>query len=81
MPDNADIVHELRRIVRVLAIIATKEEKQTDQISTLSNMGFQPKEIAEIVSTTPNTVRVTLAGIRKKQDGRRKSTKNTRNDK
>lgn len=59
-------------IVRLLAMltvkgIPSKELPQMQQIAILSRAGLQPKEIAEIVNTTPNTVRVALVGIRKEE--------------
>jgi len=45
-------------------------KSQTEKIFLLSKVGFAPKEIAGIIGTTPNTVRVALANIR--------STKKTR---
>jgi DNA-binding CsgD family transcriptional regulator len=46
-------------------MIAVKGLSQTEQIATLSRSGFSPKEIAEVLGTTANTVRVALVGIRK----------------
>jgi DNA-binding NarL/FixJ family response regulator len=43
-----------------------KEITQARKIEILSSVGLAPKEIAEILGTTPNTVSVTLSGIRKK---------------
>ena len=58
--------------VRLLAIIAVRGLTQTHQIATLNRVGFSPKEIAQIVGTTANTVRVALVGIRKaEKEGKR----------
>jgi DNA-directed RNA polymerase specialized sigma24 family protein len=51
--------------VRLLGMIAVKGLPQTQQIAILSRAGFSPKEIAEVLGTTANTVRVALVGIRK----------------
>jgi len=56
---------ELQRITRLLVVIATKGQTQREKIETLSGIGFQPKEIADILGTTSNTVRVALVNIRK----------------
>ena len=59
------VVEKLDRVLRLLAVIAVKGMSQTDQIAILDRVGFAPKEIAEIVGTTSNTVRVGLVGIRR----------------
>lgn len=63
---------KLRQALRLLGILAVKGLSQQEQIAILSRVGFSPKEIAEVVGTTPNTIRVTLVSIRKveKQKGR-----------
>jgi DNA-binding CsgD family transcriptional regulator len=52
-------------MVRLLGIIAVRDLSQTQQIAILSRVGFSPKEIADVVGTTANTVRVALVSIRK----------------
>src|SRR5438309_9622395 len=59
------VVEKLDRVLRLLAVIAVKGMSQTDQIAILDRVGFAPKEIAEIVGTTSNTVRVGLVSIRR----------------
>lgn len=67
------IEEKLDRVLRLLGVIAVKGLSQSEQIAMLSEFGFTPTEIARIVGTTPNTVRVTLVGIRKtaKHGGKR----------
>jgi len=65
------ILQELQRITKLLVLIATKDQAQKDQIATLSSIGFQPKEIANLLGTTPGTVSVTLSTIRKKAKGQK----------
>jgi len=60
-----DVVDELRKVKRLLSILVTKGLKQREQIDALSRVGFSPKEIAELIGTTANTVSVTLAQMRK----------------
>jgi hypothetical protein len=63
--------------VRLLGIIAvrgipSKELPKMDQIAVLDNAGFTPKEIAGLINSTPNAVRVALFAIRKaEKKGRR----------
>jgi len=79
---NVRLSEKLDRVLRLLAIMAVRGQSQTDQIAVLDRAGFPPKEIAEIVGTTPNTVRVTLVGIRKAaaQGIRKGLLANTRED-
>jgi DNA-directed RNA polymerase specialized sigma24 family protein len=65
-PKLDDLLTELRRITKLLVLIATKDQKQKDQIRLLDGLKFQPKEIAELLGTTSNTVNVALHSIRKK---------------
>jgi DNA-binding CsgD family transcriptional regulator len=53
------------RMLRLVGIIAVNGLSQTEQIATLSRCGFSPKEIADVVGTTANTVRVALVSIRR----------------
>ena len=58
------ILHELQQIKKLLALTLINEQSQTDQIKALSQAGFQPKDIAELIGTTANTVRVSLSAIK-----------------
>lgn len=66
-----EILQELQRITKLLALTVTKGQIQKDQIVALSGIGFQPKEIAELLGTTPHTVSVTLSDIKKKTKGQK----------
>jgi DNA-directed RNA polymerase specialized sigma24 family protein len=66
MSDNNDALVELRRIVKLLVLIATKDQKQKEQVRLLDSIGFQPKEIAELLGITGNAARVALHSVRKK---------------
>jgi DNA-binding NarL/FixJ family response regulator len=65
--ETGEIPAQLKRITKLLLIIATKDQKQREQIEILSRTGFQPKEIADLLGTTPNNVSVTLSDIRRKK--------------
>ncbi len=60
-----NILHELKTIKKLLAYNLVTGIKQTEQISKLNSMGFQQKEIAEILGTTSNTVNVALNRLKK----------------
>lgn len=56
---------KLDQVLRLLGLIAVRGLPQLQQIAILNRIGFSPKEIAEVVGTTANTVRVALVSIRK----------------
>lgn len=62
-----DIAECLSRTNRLLAAIATRGLPQVYQIAFLNRIGLQPSDIADIVGTTANTVRVVLVSVRKKE--------------
>lgn len=70
-----EIIKRLDTVIKLLTLSSMKEETQIQKISLLSNAGFAPKEIADIIGTTPNTVRVALSKSKKK------SSKEVTNDK
>ena len=67
--DDKQLTHisdTLNQIMRLLALNLIKDiELQKDQIVFLSRSGLQPKQIAEILSTTPNNVSVALHSSKK----------------
>jgi DNA-binding NarL/FixJ family response regulator len=64
-----EILETERRTNRLLAHILIKGEKQEAAIAILAKVGFQPKEIASLLSTSSGTVRVTLVKLRKTKKG------------
>lgn len=66
MPDSTDLESLLRRSVALQAIALVIGRRQNDQILLLDRAGFQPKEIAALIGTTANSVRVALTHIRKR---------------
>ena len=71
---NDEILTELRRIEKLLVLIATKDEKQKEQVRVLDSMGFQPKEIGELLGITANAARVALHSVRKKGKSKKVET-------
>jgi len=67
MPPSTEeqILEQLDQIRRILAVIATKGLKQREQIAILNQAGLAPKDIADLLGTSSNTVRVELVGLRK----------------
>jgi DNA-binding CsgD family transcriptional regulator len=54
-------------IVKLMVLLKAEDKSQSEQIWLLSSAGLQPKEIANILGTTANTVRVILSGLRKRK--------------
>lgn len=53
-------------IVRLLTILAKREQRQSDLIAEMAAVGFKPSRIAELLNTTPNTVNVAINRLKKK---------------
>jgi len=68
---NEDILNELRQIKKLLVLFSIKDLEQKNQIQMLNSIGFQPKEIAELIGTTANSVRVCLTRIKKEGKGKK----------
>jgi precorrin-6B methylase 1 len=63
-----EISNKLDTLIRLYAIGLVREIKlQKDQISVLDEADFKPKQIAEILGTTSNTVSVSLNAIKKER--------------
>lgn len=72
---TAELLQEMRKMNKLLVLIATKDLSQTEKIALLDKVGIGQKEIAELVGTTSNTVGVALHQIRKtkkKNNGKKK---------
>ena len=65
------MLEKLDKILRILAVLATKGMKQREQIALLDRAGLKPKDIAELLGTSSNTVRVELVTIRKAKGGKK----------
>lgn len=55
----------LKEIAMLLAVSVKRGSMQSTLIRDLGKVGFKPKRIAELLGTTPNTVRVALYQIKK----------------
>lgn len=63
-----NILKELQQIKKLLLILCLNDVDQKEKIKRLSLIGFQPKEIAELIGTTANTISVTLNKIKKENE-------------
>lgn len=59
------LTDRLDAVIRFLALTLPKDFNQTKKIQILSSVGLMPTEIAAILGTSSNTVRVTLSELRK----------------
>jgi len=71
------ISSQLDKLIRLVSMIATKDMSQKQQVAQLSKAGLQPKDIADLIGTTPHTVSVTLSDIKKQSSSKVKKTPNT----
>jgi DNA-directed RNA polymerase specialized sigma24 family protein len=73
MPQTTEqlMLAKLDQILRILAVLATKGMKQREQIALLNQAGLQPKDIADLLGTSSNTVRVELVALRKAKGGKK----------
>lgn len=67
MNTNDDVSSKLDILIRLKAIELCVDKTQKEKIQILDSAGLQPKHIADLIGTTPNTVSVALAGLRKEQ--------------
>lgn len=67
MPKSTEqlVLEKLDQLLRVLTISVTSGLKQKEQIALLDRVGFPPKDIADLLGTTQNTVNVALSSLRK----------------
>ncbi|MBA7502609.1 hypothetical protein ES706_01202 [subsurface metagenome] len=62
-----ELTNRLDKLIHIVAISSLKDLTTTEKIILLDKSGFAPKEIAEIIGTKPNVVRVRLSEIRKRR--------------
>lgn len=62
-----EISTKLDILTHLLAFSLIEGKKRRDQLMLLWKAGFQPRQIAEMLGTTPNTVRVELSTLRKRR--------------
>lgn len=65
--NNNDMEQKIDLLNRLVAILLVTGKGQREQIRLLSVAGMGPKEIADLIGTTPNTVNVALSSLRKRK--------------
>lgn len=75
MAENDRQSEQLETLIRLVAMTVVADKPTLrEQIGLLSRAGLQPKWIADLLGTTPNTVSVELSKLRK-ASGRNKGKK------
>lgn len=64
---SSKILEKLDTLVKLTVLNMIKDKEYKDQVELLSSVGFQPKEIADLLGKTANSVRVTLFNLRKEK--------------
>jgi CRP-like cAMP-binding protein len=66
LTSDPETLAELKRITRLLSLLATKDlETQREKISLLASAGLEARDIAELLGTTRNTVSVAMSEMRR----------------
>lgn len=63
--EHAPLLEALDRIAKLLALLVAQGKTKREAILRLADVGFRPRDIAELLGTTGNTVRVTLHQAKK----------------
>lgn len=61
-----EVLRRLDAIIKLLTLGSMKDKTQKEKIVLLDGAGFGPKQIADILATSSNSVSVALSNIRKK---------------
>jgi DNA-binding CsgD family transcriptional regulator len=64
---NNEILSEIRRTNKLLALIATQGKTQAEKIIILSQLGLAPKEISDTIGVSANVVSVTIHNAKKRK--------------
>ena len=66
MDFEKDVLKKFDTVIKLLTISSLKGEKQLEKIRILNGAGLPPKEIAELLGTSANSVSVALNKLKKK---------------
>ena len=68
-----ELMQKIDILIKLTTANVIKGKSKTDQILFLSDLGFDNKQIADIVGTTSLTVRVTKSSHKKKKASKKKA--------
>jgi DNA-directed RNA polymerase specialized sigma24 family protein len=63
--NEASLAAKVDTLIRLTALLLVRETGPTEAIKILGRSGMESSEIAEVVGTTPATVRATLSRARR----------------
>jgi DNA-binding NarL/FixJ family response regulator len=78
---NEEVIRRLDALIRLTAITMFKDKSQKEKIAILNLAGLTPKEIADFLDTTSNTVSVALSSMKKDKDKEKSSKRAKRTPK
>lgn len=70
MNESNEVLERLDVLIRLTAVGLCADKTQKEKIQVLDAAGLAPKQIADIIGTTRNTVSVALVGLRKERKKR-----------
>ena len=73
MNNDTDVISRLDTLVRLVAAAICAGRPQKESVRILDGAGLQPKDIADLLGTTPNTVSVALYEMRKAKKPKKKT--------
>jgi len=75
MENNGLTVERLNVLIKLTAANVIQGKNFKDQVSLLSSVGLQPKEISDILGKTSNHINVTLTMLRKERNKKSQTSK------
>ncbi|MBN8585866.1 MAG: hypothetical protein J0M37_12300 [Ignavibacteria bacterium] len=63
---NSSVIERLNILIKLTAAGVIQDKNFMEQVSLLSSVGLQPREIADVLGKTPNHVSVTINALKKK---------------
>ena len=71
-----ELLKKMDALIKLSTISSMKEKSQMEKVSVLNGMGFGPKEIANLINTSSNSVSVALNKLKKKSSKNDKQRNN-----
>jgi DNA-binding CsgD family transcriptional regulator len=72
MPSQQDLATKMDALIRLTALQVLGDKTGAEAIAVLGRAGLDSELIAEIVGTTPSTVRGALSRVRRRSGARKK---------
>jgi hypothetical protein len=69
--EDKELLKNLNELVMLLSVYVKRGVSQATLINELSEAGFQPKRIAELIGTSSNTVSVALNKAKRKKKSKK----------